>query len=39
MAGRIPVDVNKAEPPRSLKKVLLGKATAIEIRWQAIDSK
>jgi hypothetical protein len=39
MAGRIPVDLNKAEPPRSLKKVLLGKATAIEIRWLAIDSK
>ena len=39
MAGRIPVDINKAEPPRSLKKVLLGEATAIEIRWLGIDNK
>jgi hypothetical protein len=39
MAGRIPVDVNKAEPARSLRKVLVGEATAIEIRWLAIDNK
>ena len=39
MAGRIPVDINKAESPRSLKKVLLGEATAIEIRWLGIDNK
>ncbi len=39
MAGRIPVDVNKAKPPKSLKKVLVGETTATEIRWVGIDSK
>ncbi len=39
MAGRIPVDVNKTKPPKSLKKVLVGETTATEIRWVGIDSK
>ncbi len=39
MAGRIPVDVNKAEAPESLKKVVVGNETATEIRWVGIDSK
>ena len=39
MAGRIPVDVNKAEAPKSLKKVVVGNTTATEIRWVRIVSK
>jgi len=39
MAGRIPVDVNKTEPPESLKKVVVGETTATEIRWVALDGK
>ena len=33
MAGRIPLSKNKAVQPASLSSVLLGKYTAIEIRW------
>ena len=39
MAGRIPVDVNKAEAPESLKKMVVGNTTATEIRWVRIVSK
>ena len=33
MAGRIALSETKAEQPRKLKQVVLGKATAIEINW------
>jgi hypothetical protein len=33
MAGRLPVDVNTFEIPGSLDEVLIGDATALEIRW------
>lgn len=33
MAGRIPVSETKAEQPRYLKEVIIGKATAQEINW------
>ena len=33
MAGRIPIDKNHAETPTSLDSVVIGLATAIEIRW------
>ena len=33
MAGRIPVNENKAEQPQKLDQVVLGEATAIEINW------
>jgi len=33
MAGRIALDENKAEQPQNLKRVVLGKGTAIEINW------
>ena len=33
MAGRIPVEENKAEIPKGLKETVVGTATAIEIRW------
>jgi len=33
MAGRIPVEENKAEIPKGLKQAVIGKATAFEIRW------
>jgi hypothetical protein len=33
MAGRIPLDAQHAEIPDSLRKVLIGPATAREIGW------
>ena len=33
MAGRIPVEENKAEIPRGLKETVVGATTAMEIRW------
>jgi hypothetical protein len=33
MAGRIPIDANRAEIPASLKQVVIGKTTAAEIGW------
>jgi hypothetical protein len=36
MAGRIAISESKAEQPRKLKQVVLGKASAIEINWLAI---
>jgi len=33
MAGRIPLEEDKAEIPTGLKQTLIGKATATEIRW------
>ena len=35
MAGRIPINENKAEAPRGLEETVIGEATAIEIRWLA----
>ena len=33
MAGRIAISETKAEQPRKLKEVVLGKASAFEINW------
>jgi hypothetical protein len=33
MAGRIPLGRAEFEMPRSLDEVLVGEATALEIRW------
>jgi hypothetical protein len=34
MAGRIPLDEQRAEMPASLREVVIGPATALEIGWQ-----
>ena len=39
MAGRIPIKTNKVEAPTSLKKTVVGKVTATEIRWIEVDTK
>jgi len=33
MAGRVPISSSEAEMPERLEQTLLGKATAVEIRW------
>ncbi len=33
MGGRIPIDKNEADTPQKLKQVIIGEATATEIRW------
>ena len=33
MAGRVPLEENKAEIPKGLKQTVIGQATATEIRW------
>ncbi len=33
MAGRIPIDANRAEIPASLRQVVIGRTTATEIGW------
>jgi hypothetical protein len=33
MAGRVPIDANRAEIPASLRQVVIGKTTAAEIGW------
>ena len=39
MAGRTPISESELKAPRSLKKVLVGDATATEIRWIGVESK
>jgi hypothetical protein len=39
MAGRIPISESELKAPRSLKKVLVGDATATEIRWVEVENK
>ena len=34
MAGRIPITQNKALTPKSLRSVVIGEATAVEILWK-----
>lgn len=34
MGGRVPLSRSRAETPRSLKRVVVGSQTALEIRWQ-----
>ena len=38
MGGRIPITQSRAETPSSLASVVIGQATAIEIRWLDEDS-
>lgn len=38
MAGRIPISESELKAPRSLKKVVVGKITALEIRWVKLDN-